>query len=85
MNCASLYEDKRAHLPRDHTNQVYYEVNRMHFSDIQEAELSLNWPSSINTTEPSTYLEPTEPVIDSIRLEFEVQDHLRHVSSLSMK
>ncbi|KAE8311035.1 heterokaryon incompatibility protein-domain-containing protein [Aspergillus transmontanensis] len=79
MNCASLYEDKWAHLRRDHTNQVYYEVNWMPFSDIQEAELSLNWPSSINTAEPSTYLEPTEPVIDSIRLEFEVQDHLRHV------
>ncbi|KAE8362738.1 HET-domain-containing protein [Aspergillus caelatus] len=51
----------------------------MLFSDIQEAELSLNWPSSINTAESSIYSEPTEPVIDSIRLEFEVQDYLRHV------
>lgn len=79
-NCASLYEDKWAHLPRDNTNQVYYKVSRMLFSDTQEAELSLNWPSPINTAESSTYFEPTKPVIDSIRLEFEVQDYLRHVS-----
>ena len=57
----------------------------MLFLDIQEAEPLLNWLFSINTAESSINLELTEPVIDSICLEFEVQDYLCYVSSLSIK